>query len=65
MVEGSQRMTEYRASSGLQSGSSSTDGASLAITALRNPAASNAGCQASTPCFMYDTHLVGVAGSIQ
>ena len=36
-VDGSQRMTEWRASSGLQSGSSSGVGASRAMTALLNP----------------------------
>ena len=60
-VDGSHRITEYRASSGLQSGSSA--GASLATIALRNPAASNAGCQSSMPFFTYGTHFAGVAGS--
>src|SRR6266540_477571 len=48
---------------GLQSGSSF--GASFAMMAFLNPAASNAGCQSSTPFFSQDTHLLGVAGSIQ
>ena len=65
IVEGSQRITEYRASSGLHSGSCSAVGASFAMIAFLKPAASNAACQLSTPFYMYGTHLVGVAGSIQ
>jgi hypothetical protein len=57
-------ITEYLTSSGLQSGSSSFEGGSFAIMAFLNPAASNAICQSSTPCFKYFLHFLGVAGSI-
>ena len=57
-------ITEYLTSSGLQSGSSSFEGGSFAIMAFLNPAASNAICQSSTPCFKYFLHFFGVAGSI-
>ena len=49
IVEGSQRITEYRASSGLKSGSCSGVGATFAMIAFLNPAASNAFCHFSTP----------------
>jgi len=56
--------TEYLTSSGLQSGSSSLVGGSLAIIAFLNPASSNAICQSSIPCFRYFLHFTGVALSI-
>jgi len=56
--------TEYLISSGLQSGSSSTEGGSLAIIAFLNPASSKATCQSSIPCLIYFLHLTGVALSI-
>ena len=64
MVEGSQRITELRTSSGLKSGSSFSVGAILAMIALRNPAASKAGCQSSTPFFSHSRHCTGVAESM-
>ena len=54
-------MTEYRASSGLHSGSS---GGSAARIAFLNPACSNATFQSSTPCFSGARHSSGVAGSM-
>lgn len=64
-VQPRRAITEWRASSGLQSGSCSGVGASFASTAFLNPAASNASCQLSTPFLTYGTHLRGVAESIQ
>ena len=64
IVEGSQRITEWRTSSGLQSGSSSGVGVFLAMMAFLKPAASKATFQSSTPLISHGTHLVGVAASM-
>ena len=64
VAEAKYLITEYLTSSGLQSGSSSFEGGSFANIAFLNPAASNATCQSSTPCFKYFLHLTGVAGSM-
>ena len=63
MVEGNQRITEYRTSSGDQSGSSCGVGASRATIPFLNPAASNAGCQSSMALRIQGLSQVGVAGS--
>ena len=57
MGEAKYLTTEYLTSSGLQSGSSSLEGGSLAIIAFLNPASSNATCQSSIPCFIYFLHF--------
>ena len=50
-------------SSGLKSGFSSFEGASLAIIAFLKPAFSKDLFQSSTPFLMNGFHIVGVAGS--
>ena len=61
--DGSQRITEYRTSSGLNSGSSSKEGGIRPWIALLKPAASKASCQSSIPWMRYGRHFSGVAGS--
>ncbi len=63
-VDGSQRITECRMSSGAQSGSSFAVGASLAMIAFLNPAAANASFQSSTPFFNHGAHFFGVVESM-
>src|SRR5216117_680295 len=62
MVDGSQRIAEFRASSRSKFGSSV--GATLAVIAFLNPAARNTGSHISTPLISHGTHLAGVAGSM-
>ena len=57
-------MTECRASSSENSGSSSSVGARRAWIAFLKPASSKADCHSSTPAMKYGTHSGGVAGSM-
>jgi hypothetical protein len=61
VVDGSQRITVWRMSSGLQSGSFA--GASMATIPSLNPAASNATCQSVIALRIHGFHWSGVAGS--
>ncbi len=61
IVDGSQRTTVWRTSSGDQSGSLA--GTSRATIPSLKPAASKADCHSSMPARTYGFHLSGVAGS--
>ena len=62
--EATKRSTEFRASSRLNSGSSSSVGARRTSMAFRKPACSNPSFHSRMPASTYGTHSSGVAGSM-